>query len=881
MSSQRPRLFLVDGFSNIFRAYFAIRGLTNSQGVPTNATYGFLQMLRKLLRDEEPELIGVAWDLGEPTVRSERYAAYKAHRPEMPEDLRPQLPWVRRTLEALRIPILEYEGYEADDVLGTLSRKAEAAGYDVVLVSADKDLMQLVTDHVRMLHTGRDKVYGPEEVEADFGVPPARVVDVLALMGDTADNVPGVKGIGQKGAVQLIKDFGSLDDLLARTDEVPRKSYREGLQTHREDAEMSRELVTIHCDLPVDFDTEGLRHDPPDGEALAALAAELEFRSLLEELRGKTAAAASDEGAALVDAETAERFRESADAVGGRLTLLWVERNGLTGLAVGGGEGEGVWADLRRDGLAPAVKGWLAQRMADPKTELICHDLKPIHRLVALDGDPACATFDTMLAAYLLRPAAHGFSLAEAALDRLQLTLAAPDAAGFGKDGEAPPPGDPRLPAWAGGRLAATRRLAEAMVPELAAEAGMTRVYQEIEAPLTPVLMRMERHGIRLDSAHLRRLSEEFGREMGELERQIFDEAGHELNLNSPRQLGEVLFEELGYPVLRKTRKTKSYSTDAATLEELATRGFPLPRLLLRYRELSKLKSTYVDALPEVVQEDGRLHTEYVQVGSATGRLASTNPNLQNIPVRTEDGRRIRQAFVAPKGYRLLVADYSQIELRVLAHIAQEPALIEAFREELDIHAATAAAVLGVDPGLITPDQRRAAKVVNFGILYGMSAFGLANNLGIPQAEAKKFIDTYMARYPRVQEYIRTTIERAESTGRVETLYGRIRWIPELTAKSPPVRDNGRRIAINAPIQGTAADLLKLAMIAVDRRLRAEHPDAALLLTVHDELVLEVPEKELDAVTALVTEEMQGVAELAVPLVVETGAGRSWYEAKE
>lgn len=881
MSSERPRLFLVDGFSNIFRAYFAIRGLTNSQGLPTNATYGFLQMLRKLLREEEPQLIGVAWDLGEPTVRSDRYAAYKAQRPDTPEDLLLQLPWVRRTLEALRIPILEYEGYEADDVLGTLASKAEAAGYDVVLVSADKDLTQLVTDHVRMLHTGREKLYGPAEVEEDFGVPPAQVADVLALMGDAVDNVPGVKGIGQKGAVQLIQQFESVGALLERAEEVTRKSYREGLQNHRDDAEMSLELVTIHRDLPLDFDPETLRHDPPDTEALITLASELQFRSLAEELRGDGTATSEEAAAALTEVETADDLRARVTALGDRLTLLPVATRDIIGLAASDGDGDGIWIDLRREGLAPAIEEWLAGRLADAKSHLVAHDLKPLYRLAALEGDVACGVFDTMLAAYLLRPAARGFSLASVALDRLQLTLPSREDAGFGKDGAAPEPGDARLLAWAAEGLAATARLAEVMRPELDAEAGMARVYGEIEAPLTAVLMRMERHGIQLDAPLLERLSEEFGTEMEELQGQIFEEAGHEFNLNSPRQLGEVLFEELGYPVVRKTRKTKSYSTDAATLEELASRGFPLPRLLLRYRELSKLKSTYVDALPAEVGEDGRLHTDYVQVGSATGRLASTNPNLQNIPVRTEDGRRIRQAFIAPEGCRLLVADYSQIELRVLAHIAEEPALIEAFRDQLDIHAATAAAVLGIDPDLVTADQRRAAKVVNFGILYGMSAFGLARNLGIPQAEAKGFIDTYMARYPRVQEYIRATIEQAETSGRVETLYGRIRWIPELKSKSPPVRDNGRRIAINAPIQGTAADLQKLAMIAVDRRLRAEHPRAALLLTVHDELVLEVPEDELDAVSSLVTDEMQGVAELAVPLVVETGAGRSWYDAKD
>ena len=879
---ERQRLFLIDGYSTIFRAFYAIRGLSNSKGQPTNAVYGFLQMLKKLLADEEPELVGIALDVGGRTVRKERYEEYKANRKPMPDDLRAQMEWIRQVIEAYRIPILELERYEADDVLGTLAGQAAAAGVDVVLVSADKDLAQLVDEHVSMLHTGRDKLYDPEGVAEDYGVPPERIVDVLALEGDSSDNVPGVPGIGAKGARQLIHEFGSLDELLERAEEVKRKSYREGLQENREQAELSRELVTIHRDLPLELDLAALRREEADDDALRSLFSELEFYSLLEEL-----GAGGDtelEAEAATETETPQAWAEATSGLGTEVLAQTVGPAGrplaVVVCAVAGEEGaKPIFADLRRDGLREAVTSTLGAWLADPERRLVGHDVKEILRLAPRREPVAATLFDTMLASYLLRPALRSTALDDVVLDRFQHKATSLAQAGW--DGDDPPaPGWDGLAGLAGERAALVAKLAEQLADELVASPGLERVYREIEAPLVPVLVEMEEVGIELDSGFLATMSEELGEEMESLEGRIYDAAGEEFNLNSPQQLGRILFEKLDYPVIKKTRKTKSYSTDADTLQELANRGFEVAELLLRYRELSKLKSTYVDALPTMVAADGRIHTRYEQAVAATGRLSSVNPNLQNIPVRTELGQQIRKAFVAPEGRMLLVADYSQIELRILAHIAEEEELIRVFEAGGDIHRSTAGAVLDVDPELVTPEQRRAAKAINFGIIYGMSAFGLARNLGIPRKEASRFIDAYMERYPGVQRYMDATLERAEEEGKVETLYGRVRWLPELRSRNRNVRENAKRMAINARIQGTAADLLKKAMIAVDRRLRRDLPDVRLLLTVHDELVLECAEDEVERAAEAVREEMTGVESLRVPLVVDAGWGRSWYDSK-
>jgi DNA polymerase-1 len=874
MSKGSKRLFLIDGYSNIFRAFYAIRELSNSKGEPTNAVWGFLQMLRKLLREEEPEFVGVALDVSSDTIRKEQYAEYKANRKPMPEDLRPQIPWIRKLLEAHRIPILELERYEADDVLGTLSRAGAAAGHEVVIISADKDLLQLVGEKVSLFHTGREKLYGPKEVEEDYGVPPEKIVDYLALVGDTSDNVPGVPLIGGKTAAGLLAEYGSLDELLERAEEVKGKRG-ENLRTHRDDALLSRQLVTIHTDLPLEFAPDELRHDPPDPDQLRELYRELEFHSLVEELEGS--AGGGEAVAPAIEIETPEEWRQRLAEVEERLFLAAIGEPAV-GLGVGGSEGEVFFADLRRDGMGDCVLESLKERLG-ADAELLGHDLKEVLRLSPTGSSASAPLFDTMLVSYVLRPALRGHGLAEVALERLDYKALGAKEAGWEK-GEEPMPGGEALLAYAGERIELARRLEPAMRAELEAAPALSRVYQQIEAPLVPVLVGMEETGVLLDIDFLAGMSERMAKELAEVEESIHEIAGRPFNINSPQQLGVVLFEELGYPVIKKTRKTKSYSTSAEILQELAVRGYPVAELLLRYRELSKLKSTYVDALPELIAADGRLHTRFHQAVAATGRLSSASPNLQNIPIRTEAGQEVRKAFRAPQERLLLVADYNQIELRVLAHIAQEEAMIEAFAAGEDIHRTTAAAMFGSAPELVTAEQRRAAKMINFGIIYGISPFGLANNLGIGQSEAKQFIDAYFLRYPGVRRYMDETLAAAAADGKVETLYGRVRWLPELQSRNYAVRENAKRMAINARIQGTAADLLKLAMIAVDRRLRAEHPEARLLLTVHDELVLEAPVGEAEAVGELVHGEMTGIGELKVPLVVDLGSGATWYEAK-
>jgi DNA polymerase-1 len=752
--------------------------------------------------------------------------------------------------------------------------------------------MQLVDDHVFLYHTGRDKLYDAAGVEEDFGVPPHQVVEVLALMGDSVDNVPGVPGIGEKGAKKLIAEYGSVEELLGRADEVSRKSYREGLQEHAEQARLSHELVTIHTDAPVDFDPEALVLEEPDTDKLRELFREMEFHSLVEELADSAPEEPMPEAE---EATTAEAWESALEAVrkaagkGGRMAWAVLGEEEPLGLAVGAadsdavGAGALVYADLRRSDVAAAALASVAAAASDPSATLVAHDVKEVLRCAwgELDeADPCQARLvDLMLVSYLLRPSQnHG--LDELALERLGLKATSAKEVGWERGGE-PAVGDLRLSAYAGERVELVRRLAGSMEGELADHEALDKVYREIEEPLVPVLLAMEENGILLDCDFLADMSRQLAADLEKIEADIYAEAGEELNINSPQQLGELMFEKLGYPVIKRTRKTKSYATGADVLEELAARGYPLPELILRFRELSKLKSTYVDALPELVGDDGRLHTRFNQAVAATGRLSSTNPNLQNIPVRTELGQSIRKAFVAPEGRRLLVADYSQIELRILAHIAGEKALVEAFRAGEDIHRATAAAVLGVAPALVNPEQRRAAKTINFGIIYGMSAFGLSKTLRISKAEAQKFIDAYFERYPGVKRYMDETLAAAEKEGGVETLYGRVRWLPDVHSKNWNLRENARRMAINARIQGTAADLMKKAMIAVHHRLAADHPHSLLLLTVHDELVLEVPEGAEEKVSALVRDEMCGVAELDVPLVVDLGVGRSWYDAKD
>jgi len=873
MGKSRGTLILIDGSNNFYRSYYAIRGLTNSDGLATNAVYGFTQTLRKLIKDFKPAAIGVAFDVGKKTFRHKLYDGYKKDRKPMPDDLKVQVPLVNELCEGFRIPILTSEEYEADDLIGALARRGAEAGYEIIIATSDKDFFQLVGGNVRFFHTGRDKMYDADEVEKDYGLPPSKVVDVMAIWGDTSDSIPGVKGIGEKGAKDLIREFGSLDELYANLDKVGKPAQRKKLEESKDDAFLSRDLATIRDDIDLDLDLEALSYDAPDTKKLHDLFARLEFSTLLaeylpdassEETNYRRATSPTDIEA-IAEAEVVAIGIESSDKEGKLLDIVSLSAAEGTSLVVS-------IADATRE-MKDALSSLLQRDV-----KFVAHDAKRL--LAALDthGLPVPAALDdTMLESYVLNPGAYGHDLAT--LAREKLARAVTDRKELFKKQETFQWEDDAL-ALAAEPADLARRLHALFAPELANEPALEKVYRDIELPLVPILHRMETAGIRIDSSLLAEMSTTMASQLDELEKAIYEAAGQEFNINSPSQLGTILFEKMNLPVLKKTAKTKSYSTGQDVLEQLAAMGHDVPRLILEHRELHKLRSTYVDALPGLVDENGRIHTSFNQAVAATGRLSSSDPNLQNIPVRTEQGRAIRKAFVADDGYLLLAADYSQIELRVLAHMCGDEDLIDAFRRGVDIHKATAAKIFNVAEELVNPEQRRASKTINFGVLYGMSAFRLSNELGIPRGEAKDFIDAYFSRYPKIREFLDATLEEARATGRVHTMSGRIRYIPEIHNRSFTVRSNAERMATNAPIQGTAADLLKLAMIALDETLAREVPDARMLLTVHDEIVIEVPEQKAETTAELVRTTMENEFELAVPLKVDTGWGKSWYEAK-
>jgi len=901
--------------SFIFRAYHAMvrqRPMSTKTGVPTAATYVFVNMLRKLRDDFSPEYLAAVFDVGAPTIRNQQaeaittirkfdiktqtfkesqYGGYKANRAEMPGDLVQQIPYIRRALEGYRIPILQLEGYEADDVIGTLARKAAAESYPVFVVSSDKDMLQLVNDKVCVLNPPKDNlICDAAKVEEILGVPPSKVVDVMALRGDSVDNIPGAPGIGDKGSVDLIQRFGSVEQALEHAAEVEKKSYRESLQNNRDNILYSKQLVTIDTDVAVELDVAAMKAGDPDGEALRALFAELEFTSLLKELLPvvevkegdyreiKSKAefeeylTALDESAPLalaiptedtlsIHIESAAEEDEPQPAQSGFLALQPAdaedqtedERAGVTKrIAVSNAPGAGAMVTLEDRALADRVKSVL-EDAAVPKT---VHDLKSaLHHFgeqgIALAG----VERDPMLYSYLLDPTYSSHSLPEVALRRFNLKLS--------------------------GNLAeaadVTGRLASALRQEVD-DQGLTSVYEEIDAPLVPVLARMEDAGVKIDPAALGEMSVKLLREADAKARDIYRRCGAEFNINSPKQLGDVLFNQLALPMPAKYGKGKKISTAVDVLEGLAA-DHEVPRLVLEYRQLTKLKSTYVDALPALIRGgSGRVHTTFGQTGTATGRLSSTNPNLQNIPIRTELGREIRAAFIAEPGRVLMAADYSQIELRLLAHLSKDKLLVEAFRRGDDIHTLTASQVFGVPPRMVTPDHRRQAKVVNFGIVYGLSAFGLSQNLGIEPSEARKFIAAYFEKYAGVRAFIDTTLEQTRRDQRVKTLFGRIRPIPDINSKNATQRGFAERTAVNTPLQGTAADLIKLAMIRIDEEIRNRGLKSQMTLQVHDELVFEVPEGEVDAMKPLVREHMEKAYALEVPLLVEIAVGPNWRD---
>jgi DNA polymerase-1 len=886
----RRTVYLVDGSGQFHRAFHAIRGLATSRGLPTNATYGFTTMLRKLLDDERPEHVAVLFDPPGATVRHHEYAEYKANRPAMDADLAVQIPFIRRVCDALRLPVIEVAGYEADDVIATLTRQAVGQGCRVVVVSADKDLLQLVSPDVTVLNPGREGSgstrFDRAAVEAKWGVPPERIVDVLALVGDSVDNVPGVPGIGEKGARDLVREYGPVESVLENASRVKRKAYREGLEQNRETALMSKRLVSLREDAPVALDLEAIRRREPDRAAAHALFKELEFQALAREYAPE-AAAPADAGAHVtvsrreeLEAVIAAARDSGCFAVGAVLGGPAAVTAPLLGLALSPAPGRSAYVPLGHRGLDS--QGWLPSGealealrplLADAGVRKVsAHAKRDLVALgsvgVALEG----IAFDALLASYLLDPGRRTYALEDLAMEHLgerttpgTLGLAAPDAAV-----------EPTSRA-AGREAELVLRLREPMAARLEQE-GLLAIYEEMEMPLVGVLAGMEEAGVKVDTDRLRSMSRDMEAQLASLTKQIHTLAKGDFNINSPVQLREVLFDRLGLKSARRTAKTRAASTAEDVLEELAL-VHELPRKILEYRSIQKLKSTYVDALPELVNpQTGRIHATFNQTVAATGRLSSADPNLQNIPIRTPEGRRIREAFVAEDGHLLLSADYSQIELRVLAHLSGDPTLIDTFRRGEDVHDRTSREVFGPLSPIPPEEQRRVAKMVNYALLYGKTAFSLARDIGVTRKEAESFIDAYFARYPRVRSFIEETIAKARETGHVRTLLGRLRRLPDLRSKNFPVRMEAERQAMNTPVQGSAADLIKRAMIDLDRELAARRLRSRLILQIHDELLLEVPEGEAEQARALVKEVMEGALKLDVPLVADAHLGRSWAE---
>ena len=891
----KPPVFLLDTMSFIFRAYHAMqrsRPMSTRGGLPTAAIYVFVNMIKKLRQDFAPLYFAAVFDVSGEVFRDARarsmaplrkwngktqsfdevsYEGYKANRASMPEDLRRQIPYIRRALEALHIPILEAEGFEADDVIGTLARQAAEQQHEVFIVSGDKDMMQLVTPQVKILNPQKDNlVLDPAKVMETLGVPPEKVVDVMALRGDAVDNIPGAPGIGDKGSVELILEFGSVEAVLDRAAEVKRKSYRESLEQNRDAVLLSKELVTIDSHVPLELDLALMQTQPPDIEACRDLFTELEFTSMLRELAPSETAPAieliedpsGEQCAAFYAAARIDGFAFALDA---KAPVPEPEDEtpqtmSLLDLAEAAEAAQkpvsfsvGVCAEpatALRLPLTPELRALLEDAAVPKRT----HDWKSaLHLLVAQGIELRGAVDDTMLLSYALNPTHSTQSLADVAARHGQ-----------------PAPSS----------LAAGAAAIHALVPALRAEvetAGVERVYKQIDLPLAPVLFRMEMAGVRIDISVLNGLSARFSLELERVGERIFELAGRRFNVNSPKQLGEVLFTHLGLPAPASRGKGKAVSTAQDVLEQLAEQN-EVPRLVLEFRHLSKLKSNYIDALPLLADSESRVHTTFQAAATATGRLSSVNPNLQNIPIRTELGREIRAAFTAAPGTQLLSADYSQIELRLLAHFSGDPLLGKAYAENIDIHTLTASEVFGVPAETMDKVTRGRAKAVNFGIVYGISAFGLAAQLGIPQAEARAYIERYFARYAGVKAFIERTLEQTRKEGSVRTLFGRVRPIPDIESRNPNQRGFAERTAINTPLQGTAADLIKLAMIAIDRKLTERNLKTRMVLQVHDELLFEVPTEESAEIEALVLAEMEGVVKLNVPLVADLGFGQNWRD---
>ena len=890
-----PTLFLIDGSNQMYRAYHAIRGLTRSDGKSTNATYGFITMLRKLLADHQPQYILASFDLRGKTFRSDVAADYKANRAPMPGDLAEQVPWVHEACEAMGVPILTLEGFEADDVIGTLAMKAGAHGLQAAIVTGDKDFFQLVRDGIRVYNPKDEGTwYDAAAVKEKWGVEPSQVCDVLALMGDSIDNVKGVPGIGEKGATDLISTYGSLEALLQHAPEIKNKRQREGLLTYADQARQSRELVTIRTDLDVPFEAERFRFKGADRERCYQLFSKMEFRTLLPEFAPTAASVQKDY--ALIGSTDELRALAAEMKAAGRFSMKVITdgtapvRATLVGIAIAITPAKARYVPLGHEGFGSGVSMAKSEALAilgplltDPSIEKIGHDLKADLIVLGRHGVDVVNPngFDTMLASYLVDANRSSQDLEPLALEQLGYK-ALTDEEVRGKGVKAVPfaqvPVDSVLD-YAGERADIALQLAGKVKPVLVKD-ELESVYRDLELPLVPILAAIERIGVRVDVRSLAAQSVVLDREMSDLSRQIFEQAGGEFNIGSPKQLAEVLFERMQLPVLKRTGTSRAPSTAVEVLEELAAQH-DICRHILDWRGLSKLKGTYIDALPTLVNpETGRVHTQISQAVAATGRLSSSDPNLQNIPIRTEIGRQIRSAFIADPGHVLISADYSQIELRVLAHLSGDETLTAAFVRGDDIHDQTATKVFGADSTLDPYELRRRAKIINYALLYGKTAFTLSKDIGVSQQAAQQFIDAYFAGFPRVRAFIDKTLEDAQASGVVKTMFGRRRPVPELTSRNFQIRAGAERIAVNMPIQGTAADILKRAMIDVSSALAAAHPQAKMILTVHDELLFESPKDQADGVAALVKDRMSNAVKLSVPLDVDAGIGENWTEAK-
>jgi DNA polymerase-1 len=885
----RPAFYIIDGNSYIYRAFYAIKTLSTSSGLPTNAVFGFTNMLLKVIQEKRPDHIAIAFDPKGPTRRHAEFKEYKAHRPPMPRDLVPQIPYIHKLVEAFRIPVFIREGQEADDVIATLAVRALQDGMNVVIVTGDKDILQLVRPGITVYDTLKDKTYGPGDVEERFGVPPDRMVEIMGLMGDASDNIPGVPGIGEKTAQALIRQYGTIENLLARSHEITRPRLKQSLMDYTHLARLSRELARLHTDVDLEVNYDSLKLKEPDNPALLAILRELEFTSLLKYVTSESETKAEYKAVLdepqfqdLVgllsrvvefsfDTETTSRDPLQADLVGISFALGPQKAFYLPlGHAYAGAP--------RQIGLEHALSA-LKPVLEDPGIEKIGQNLK--YDLLVLGNYGIRVqglSFDTMIASYLLNPSKASHSLEAIALEYLNYkTTTYADVTGTGKKQIGFNEVDiGTATQYSGEDAEIAFRLKQVLEPKLR-EHGLEKLFHEIEMPLMEVLVDMERTGVKIDAGFLKEMSARLERDMSRITSIIYELAGTEFNINSPKQLAEVLFDKLRLTPVKKTKT--GYSTDVDVLQELA-RVHPLPAEILSYRTLAKLRSTYVDALPSLINpRTGRLHTSLNQTVTATGRLSSSEPNLQNIPIRTDVGREIRKAFITEPGASLLSADYSQIELRILAHMSGDPGLIRTFVEDEDVHTRTASEIFGLPPEEISSEMRRKAKAVNFGIIYGISSFGLAQDIGVSNTEAKRYIDSYFQRYPKVREFIDRTIQDAREKGYVTTLLGRRRFIPELASSVAAVRSFGERMAVNTPIQGTAADLIKLAMIHIHRELARRGLRSKMILQVHDELVFEVPDGEIDVIKSVVKHGMEGVLSLAVPIKVDMGVGKNWDEA--